>query len=172
MSETITIRAATPDDGDAIAAIYAPYVRDTAISFEETPPGGAEMARRIETAITRYPYLVAEDGDRIVAYAYAGPYRARHAYRFTAEVSAYAAPAAQGKGIAAELYRRILSDLTETGFHTAVAIITLPNEKSETFHKRLGFAHIGTLARVGRKFDAWHDTGIWQRHLNGDAAHG
>ena len=160
-----SLRDATPDDASAIAAIYAPFVTDTAISFEETPPTAADIAARIAQTQKGYPYLVAESDGRVVAYAYAGAYRTRHAYRFTAEVTAYAHEAGRGHGIGAALYDEVLARLTGAGFHTAVAIITLPNEASVRFHERMGFRHVGTIAEVGHKFDQWHDTGIWQRDL-------
>ena len=113
-----------------------------------------------------YPYLVAESDGKVLAYAYGGPYRARRAYRFTAEVTAYASPQAQGRGVGRALYDRLLDDLVQARFHTAVAIITLPNQASVGFHESLGFQHMGTVAQVGHKFGSWHDTGIWQRHLS------
>ena len=157
------LRPATPGDAPAIAGIYAPFVSDTAISFEDTPPDAAEIARRIAAAQVRYPYLVAENADGVQAYAYAGPYRARHAYRYTAEVSAYAR--SSGHGLGSRLYRALLTQLKADGFRTCVAIITLPNAASVRFHERMGFEQTGILKQVGRKFDAWHDTGLWQLQL-------
>ncbi len=160
-----SIRPALPTDAAAIAAIYAPYVSETAISFEETPPTPAEIARRIQETSANFPYLVAELGGAVVAYAYAGEYRTRFAYRFSAEVSAYAAPQAHGRGIGAALYEAVLTVLKADGYHTAVSVITLPNDKSVRFHERMGFEHCGTVRQVGHKFDAWHDTGMWQLML-------
>lgn len=168
MTSRAIMRPVTRDDAQAIADIYAPYVTDTAISFEYEPPSPAEIAKRIETVSAKYPYLVAEIDGEVVAYAYAGEYRTRSAYRFSVEVSAYAAPKAQGLGIGAALYDPILERLTAEGYHTALAVVTLPNEKSVRFHERLGFAHIGTVKEVGYKFGKWHDTGMWQKHLSSD----
>lgn len=166
MTEAVVIRTATTDDAADIARIYAPFVTDTAISFEETPPDAQEIAGRIEKTLCAYPYLVAELNGRVVAYAYASQYRPRHAYRFTAEVTVYSVPEGRGQGLAARLYQEILNTLRETGFHTAIAIITLPNDKSVAFHERLGFKHLGTVEQVGYKFERWHSTGIWQQHLD------
>ncbi len=166
MSSNTAIRSATASDAAAIAQIYAPFVTDTAISFEEIPPDTSEMAGRIEKTLRDYPYLVAEQDGRVVAYAYASPYRPRHAYRFTAEVTVYSVPEGRGQGLATRLYQQILNTLSDTGFHTAIAIITLPNENSVSFHERLGFKHLGTVKQVGSKFGRWHDTGFWQQHLD------
>ena len=81
------VRDATPQDATAIAAIYAPYVTGTAISFEDEPPSAATMAERIAQAQARYAYLVlapADDPTDVVGYAYAGPFAARPAYRWSA----------------------------------------------------------------------------------------
>ncbi len=172
MSSKTVIRSATAGDAAAIAQIYAPFVTDTAISFEETPPDTSEMAGRIEKTLRDYPYLVAEQDGQVVAYAYASQYRPRHAYRFTAEVTVYSVPEGRGEGLATRLYQQILNTLSETGFHTAIAIITLPNEKSVAFHERLGFRYLGTVEQVGHKFGRWHSTGIWQQHLEKEHTHG
>jgi phosphinothricin acetyltransferase len=165
MANTALIRDAQPEDAATIAAIYAPFVTGTPISFEREAPGSAEIARRMVATQEAYPYLVAEANGEVVAYAYAGPYRPRHAYRNSVEVTAYANPGWQGLGIGAALYMPLLGRLTATGFHTALAIITLPNARSVSFHERLGFSHAGTLREVGSKFGNWYDTGIWQRKL-------
>lgn len=166
MPQSVSIRSACAADAAALAAIYAPYVTETAISFEEAPPSTQGMAERIAATQTRYPYLVAEDETGILGYAYASAYRPRHAYRFTAEVSAYCAPRTQGCGVGCALYEPLLERLTAGGFRTAVAIITLPNDRSVRFHERMGFNHVGTIAKVGHKFEKWHDTGLWQRDLS------
>ena len=165
MAKAPLIRDAQPEDAAAIAAIYAPYVSGTPISFEREVPTAAEMARRMMATQEAYPYLVAEAEGKIVAYAYAGPYRPRHAYRHSVEVTAYASPDGQGRGLGAALYTPLLERLTTSGYHTAIAIITLPNDKSVSFHERFGFTHVGTLREVGNKFENWYDTGIWQRAL-------
>lgn len=158
-----TLRPAIPADAPAIADIYAPFVTDTAISFEDSAPDAGEIARRIATTQAKYPYLVAENADGVQAYAYASAYRPRPAYRFTAEVSAYARNS--GLGLGSMLYRAVLRQLKADGFQTCVAIITLPNAASVRFHERMGFAQTGILRQVGRKFECWHDTGLWQLQL-------
>lgn len=159
------IRPANKADASQIAAIYAPFVEQTAISFEKDAPDTAEMERRIATTSERYPYLVATESTGVVAFAYASRYRPRPAYRFTAEVSIYSKEHGRGRGIATALYSEVLESLNRLGFHTAIAIITLPNDASIRFHERMGFQRVGVLEQVGHKFGAWHDTGIWQRHL-------
>ncbi|MBT9474086.1 MAG: arsinothricin resistance N-acetyltransferase ArsN1 family B [Pseudomonadota bacterium] len=160
------IRVARPEDGDALAAIYRPYVLDTAISFEDVPPTPAEMSERIAATLMTCPFLVFEDDTGVLAYAYAGPHRARPAYRWSVDVTVYAAPRAHRRGIGRALYTELLDRLTRQGFHAAFAGIALPNDKSVGLHEALGFHHLGTYREVGFKFGRWHDVGWWRRPLN------
>lgn len=160
------LRAATPDDAAALAEIYAPFVRGSAVSFETEPPGEAEMRARIEGGGALYPWLVGESDDRtVLGYAYAARFRDRPAYRFTVETSVYLRAEAAGRGLGRRLYERLLAMLEARGFTQAIAAITLPNPASVRLHERLGFERAGTYAQVGWKFGAWHDVGLWQRPL-------
>lgn len=159
------LRMATPADAAACAAIYAPYVRDTAITFELEAPDATEMARRIEGALQRHTWLVAEEDGEVLGYAYGGRHRVRAAYDTTTEVSVYLAGAARGRGLGRLLCERLLADLADRGLRLAVAGITLPNAASVALHEGLGFEHVGTFRRVGWKFGEPHDVGWWQRGL-------
>lgn len=161
----LSIRAPRPDDAEAIAAIYAPYVRDTTISFEVDPPAVATMRERIAAIVERYPYLVAKRDGVVVGYAYAGPFRSRAAYRWTVETTVYVDRALGGQGIGRALYQTLLDRLTALGFVSAIGIIALPNTGSVGLHERLGFTQVGTEKGVGYKFGGWHDVGVWQRDL-------
>jgi L-amino acid N-acyltransferase YncA len=165
------IRAATDDDAKACAAIYAPYVLDTAISFETEPPAPAEMARRIAAATSTHAWIVLEDGGRIIGYAYGGPFKSRAAYRWSCEVSVYVDRSRHRTGSGRALYDALFERLTARGFRTAVAGMTLPNEASVGLHRAMGFEPVGTYRRVGWKHGAWHDVAWVQRTLNdGDDA--
>src|SRR5690242_19535389 len=101
------IRLAAPTDAAAIAEIYRPAVTERATSFEIDPPDAAEMAARIESCLARYPWLVAhEDGD-ILGYAYASQHRARPAYQWSVDVSAYVSDRAHRRGVARSLYEAL-----------------------------------------------------------------
>lgn len=161
----ITIRLARPDDSDAIAAIYAPIVRDTAISFEIDPPTPEAMCQRIAATLITHPWLVAEQDGAVVGYAYASQHRTRSAYRWSCDVTAYMAEAARGKGIGMRLYTELFDILCAQGFHAAFAGISLPNAASVALHEKAGFQHVGIYKHVGYKQGAWHDVGWWQRQL-------
>lgn len=159
------IRTARSGDAGALAAIYAPYVRDTVISFETDPPGEAEMRRRIAETLETHPWLVAQINGRVIGYAYASQHRARLAYRWACDVTVYLAPEAQGQGIGTGLYTELLEILRRQGFCHAFGGIALPNPQSVTLHEKLGFKHLGTYSQVGYKLGAWHDVGWWQCRL-------
>lgn len=160
------IRRATVDDAAAVAAIYAPYVTGTVVSFETEAPDANETARRIEEVGDAYPWLLAhEDDGAVMGYAYACAFRTRPAYRFTVEMTVYIADSAHRRGIGTLLYRALLPLLEAQGFAQAIAAITLPNEASVRLHERLGFHQVGTYERVGFKFREWRSVGLWQRRL-------
>lgn len=160
------VRDASVEDADRIAGIYAPYVRETAISFETHAPDRAEMQRRIEATVTRYPYLVCEIDGVVQGYAYGSAYRTRPAYAHSVEVSAYVSRENHRSGMGRALYTELLTRLHAMDFHMAIAIITLPNDESMGFHKSMGFEEIGVLREIGYKFGQWYDTCLCQRKFS------
>jgi L-amino acid N-acyltransferase YncA len=163
----LIVRPATVADAAACAAIYAPYVNDTAVSFELEPPGAEEMAERIEAAGQSHAWLVLEDAGRVVGYAYGGPMHRRAAYRWSCEVSVYVEPGRRRSGAGRALYEALFARLAERGFRTAIAGMTLPNEASAGLHRAMGFEQIGTYRDIGWKLGSWHDVAWMQRSLDG-----
>jgi L-amino acid N-acyltransferase YncA len=157
------VREAVPADAAACAAIYAPYVTDTVISFELEPPSVDEMAARMAASIEWFVY---EDNGRVVGYAYAGPFASRAAYRWSAEVSVYAEMGRRRSGVGRALYAVLLERLRERGFRNAMGGMTLPNAASEGLHRAMGFELAGVYRRVGYKNGAWWDVAWTQRVLN------
>lgn len=162
----LTIRDADPSrDAAACAAIYAPHVEGSAVSFEERAPDAAELAARIERYGTSHAWLVAERGGEVVAYAYATAFNERPAYRWSASVSVYVAESARVQGVGRALYEALFARLRERGFRMACAGITLPNEASVGLHEALGFERTGVNREIGFKEGAWHDVGWFQLEL-------
>lgn len=164
------VRIATDDDAAAVAAVYAPYVTDTAISFEMVPPSADEMRARMAAVLPTYPWLVFEDESGVAAYAYASAHAERAAYRWSVDAAIYASAGAHRRGMGRALYGRLFDLLARQGFHAAYAGIALPNARSVGLHEAMGFTHVGTFAEVGYKFGAWHDVGWWRRSLGQGAA--
>jgi L-amino acid N-acyltransferase YncA len=162
---TATTRLARAGDAAQVQAIYAPIVRDTPISFEADPPDVAELRRRIDSVLTRLPWLVRERDGQVLGYAYASPHRERFAYRWSVEVAVYVAAHARGTGVGRSLYRPLLDLLAAQGYVNAYAGITLPNPASVALHEALGFIPVGVYREAGFKAGAWHDVGWWQRRL-------
>jgi len=161
------IRPADLCDLPAISAIYAEAVLHGLASFEIDPPGEEEMAMRFEAlAEGGYPALVAEDGRRVIGYAYAGRYRSRPAYRNSVEDSIYLSPAAQGHGVGSALLGQLLTESESRGFRQMIAVIgNSANMASIRLHESHGFAHVGILKSVGYKHGRWLDSVIMQRAL-------
>jgi L-amino acid N-acyltransferase YncA len=169
-SNGFRIREAGPGDAAACQEIYAPYVRDTAISFETEPPSVEEMAGRIAAAAKSHAWLVLEDDGRVVGYAYAAPFMTRAAYQWSCTVSVYLEPGRRRSGAGRALYGALFERLLARGFRTALAVIALPNEPSIGLHRALDFEPVGTYRRIGWKHGRWHDVAWYQRALVDDAA--
>ncbi|WP_375502975.1 GNAT family N-acetyltransferase [uncultured Jatrophihabitans sp.] len=159
------IRDATAADAVSCAAVYAPYVQDTAVSFELEAPSAAQMAERIAAAQQGHAWLVVADARQVLGYAYGGEFKSRAAYRFACEVSVYLAPGLGRHGLGRALYDVLLPRLAQLGYHQAVAGMTLPNAASEGLHRALGFEPVGVYRAIGWKFERWHDVLFVQRPL-------
>lgn len=159
------IRDASARDADTCAAIYAPYVTDTAITFELDPPSPAQLAQRIAAATRSHAWLVLEESARVVGYAYGGPFKQRPAYRWACEVSVYLERDRRRTGAGRALYSALFARLADRGFRTLVAGMTLPNEASVGLHRAMGFEPVGTYRRIGWKHGAWHDVAWTQRAI-------
>jgi L-amino acid N-acyltransferase YncA len=165
MTVTLKIRLASVDDSVAIAEIYTPYVRDTAVSFEYDPPTAAMFGERITAILQKYPWLVCEVEGRIAGYAYASKYSERAAYDWSVDSAVYVHPDFQRRGIASALYHALFGLLRLQGFYNVYAGVTGSNAPSAGFHRCLGFRPVGTYHSVGFKFDRWHDVTWWQLQL-------
>ena len=160
----ITLRMATPADAPILAAIYAPYVGETAISFEYEPPTHEVFADRIREVLEKYPYLAAVRGEEILGYAYAHPYGVRKAYSHSVELSVYIRRDCRGLGIGRMLYEAmevLLKAQNITNLYVLVAGVEVEDEylthDSQKFHLAMGYAYVGRLHKAGYKFGHWYD---------------
>ncbi|MET3558770.1 phosphinothricin acetyltransferase [Streptococcus rupicaprae] len=158
----MTIRPANPADAQALLAIYAYYVKETAITFEYEVPTVENFAQRIRTITQGFPYLIFEENNQILGYAYAAPYKDRAAYDWTVELSIYVHPKARQKGIGQALYDALEKRLDQQGIVNLLACISLPNEASIHFHQKRGYQEVAHFKKIGFKFDQWHDI-IWMQ---------
>ena len=172
MSHPLLIRPAAPEDAPALAAIYAPYVAQTAITFEYDIPTAAEFARRIARTLEHYPYLVAGQNGRTVGFAYAGAFGSRAAYDWSVEMSVYLSMDCRGGGMGTQLYQALERKLVERGFRSAEACIAYTDPEDEyltqgsvRFHEKLGYRMVGRFDRCAYKFGRWYDMVWMEKHL-------
>ena len=170
----INIREVIPADAPHLLEIYAPYVEQTAISFEYDVPTLEEFAGRISRIASKYPYLVAEKEGRIVGYAYAGEFKGREAFRWTVETSVYVDRNQRHGGIGRMLYGALEHELRQRGFQSMCACIAYTERDGDPhltndsvfFHERMGFAMVAHFHRCGWKFGRWYDM-VWMEKLLG-----
>ena len=176
----IRIEKALVSDAMCLSEIYAPYVRETAITFEYEPPSAEEFAERMRTIIEGYPYLKAVDEDgSVIGYAYASAFKKRAAYDRSVEVSIYVRRDSRRSGAGRLLYNALESSLRDMGIINLCACITVPSEDSPEdkdgrvtddsfrFHERMGYSLAGRLHRIGYKFGEWYDV-VWMEKTLGE----
>lgn len=159
-----TIRLATPEEAEQVQAIYAPYCH-TPISFEMDPPSVEEMRGRLAKVLHQYPWLLCEDGEEVLGYAYASQHRERAAYCWSVDTAVYVRQGRQRRGIGRALYTSLLAVLPLQGYVNAYAGVTLPNPASVGLHEAMGFQPVGVYQQVGFKCGSWHDVAWFQRPL-------
>lgn len=164
---SLRARRALLNDAEAIAAIYAPYVTDSVVSFEMAAPDTKEMTSRIAYISQSYPWIVADDNGSIAGYVYASQHLPRAAYQWSANVTAYLHPDYQRKGLGKQLYRLLFDLLKRQGYRSLYGGITLPNAASEALHRSMGMEPVGVYRNVGFKFGAWRDV-MWLGMSFGD----
>ena len=168
------IRVATPQDAEALLAIYAPYVTDTAITFEYEVPSLTEFRERIRHTLERYPYLVMEQDGEILGYAYAGPFKERAAYDWAVETTIYVKQGMKKQGIGRKLYQALEDTLIRQNILNLNACIGYPTVEDEyltrnsmEFHQHLGYRLVGQFYQCGYKFGRWYDM-VWMEKLVGE----
>ena len=163
------IRLAKPSDARSLLDIYAPYVENTAITFEYEVPTVEDFTTRIEKTLEKYPYLVAEEDCVVLGYAYASTYYARAAYDWAVELSVYVSLDSRGQGVGTKLYDALEYLLDQMGYVHFLACISLPNEASLTLHRKRGYQQVAHFPKIGYKFNRWHDIVWLQKSLDKEA---
>ena len=163
------IRLAKPSDARSLLDIYAPYVENTAITFEYEVPTIEDFAIRIEKTLEKYPYLVSEEDGVVLGYAYASTYYARAAYDWAVELSVYVSLDSRGQGVGSKLYDALEEMLEQMGYIHFLACISLPNEASLALHRKRGYQQVAHFPKIGYKFERWHDIVWLQKSLDKQA---
>ena len=172
--EQMIIRLADVRDADEMLEIYAPYVEQTAVTFEYEVPAVEDFAKRVARVQQRYPWLVAEQADEIIGYAYASAFHERPAYDWSAEVSVYVRQDCRGLGVGKSLYQMLEQMLTLQGILNMNACIACGEAEDEhltdsslRFHEKMGFSLVGRFHQCGYKFRRWYDV-VWMEKAIGD----
>lgn len=174
MEQKITIRVATPDDAPALLELYAPYVTQTAITFEYEVPTVEEFRSRIAHTLESYPYLVAEMGETLVGYVYVSTFKDRPAYDWSVETSIYVGMEYRRMAVGRKLYEELERILKQQGILNVNACIAYPRQEDEHltmdsvhFHERLGYRMVGCFHDSGYKFGRWYDM-VWMEKMIGE----
>nr|WP_242872090.1 GNAT family N-acetyltransferase [Clostridium ragsdalei] len=174
MMTSVTIRMATKADAKEILAIYAPYVRNTAISFEYDVPSVEEFTERINNILKKYPYIVAIDNNQIIGYAYVSSFKERVAYDWAVETTIYLSQDCRGKGVGKKLYlalEEILKRQNILNLNACIAYTSTENtyltNASTYFHEHLGYRKVAHFTKCGYKFGNWYDM-IWMEKIIGE----
>lgn len=167
------IRPATIDDAEELLNIYAPYVKNTAITFEYKVPSLTEFKHRIECTLQRYPYIVITDGDKIDGYAYTSAFSNRDAYDWAVETTIYLNQNKRKSGLGKRLYEALEKISQAQNIINLNACIGVPEEDDEyltgnsaSFHKHLGYRLVGRFHKCGYKFNRWYDM-VWMEKCIG-----
>lgn len=168
----IQIRIVTSSDAEELLGIYAPYVRNTAITFEYEVPTVEEFTQRILKVLKRYPYLAAEIEGKIVGYAYAGTFHEREAYNWAVETSIYVAQDKKGLGIGKKLYEELERRLSLQNILNLNACIACTDNEdkhltnaSVSFHEHMGYRMVGEFRQCGYKFGRWYNMVWMEKHI-------
>lgn len=162
------IRPINIEDAQEIAEIYNDYVLNSCVTFEELKVSAEEMRGRIQATNSKFPWLVFEIDNEILGYAYASAWKPRSAYKHTVESTVYLKKEATKNGIGSLLYKELIGQLTDLGFHAVIGGISLPNDASIALHEKFGFEKIAQFKEVGFKFKKWIDVGYWELIINKD----
>lgn len=157
------VREPVAGDAQALARIYNHYVRESIVTFEEVEIDGDEMRQRMrDVAAAGLPWRVAEEGGRVVGFAFAGKWKARAAYRHSVETTVYVDPAGLGQGIGRRLYDDLFARLGQLDVNAVIGGIALPNDRSVALHEAMGMVKVAHFKSVGFKFGRWIDVAYWQ----------
>jgi len=156
------IRDVHIDDAKQLVDIYNYYVLHSIVTFDDVPLQSKAFEDKISTINAGFPFIIFEEDDEILGYAYAGKWRQKPAYKNTVESTVYVKNGVHGKRIGTQLYAKLLELIKQQNYHTVIGGLTLPNDASVKLHERFGFHEVAHFKEVGLKFGKWLDVGFWQ----------
>ncbi|MDS0526617.1 GNAT family N-acetyltransferase [Clostridium sp. SHJSY1] len=159
------IRNVKVEDSKEIVDIYNYYILNTCITFDMNELSLKEMEEKIKAKRNKEPWIVYEEENKILGYAYVGEWRSKAAFNFTKEVTIYLNPKKKGSGIGTKLMEELIKMCKESGIRTLISVITVPNDISSSLHEKFGFNKVAYYEKVGFKQEKWLDVESWQLHI-------
>lgn len=159
------IRNVKLEDSKEIVDIYNYYILNTCVTFDMDKLDSKDMEKKIKEKINKDPWIVYEEDNKILGYAYVGEWRSKAAFNFTKEVTIYLNPVEKGKGIGTKLMDELIKRCKENGINTLISVITVPNDASTYLHEKFGFKKVAYYEKVGFKQEKWLDVESWQLHI-------
>lgn len=159
------IRPYNINDTRELLDIYNYYIVNSVATFDDVAIPFEVFLEKVTIINTNYPFLVFEEDNQILGYAYGSKFRPKPAYNNTVESTVYVKHGEHGKQIGSLLYKELLALLKKQHCHVVLGVITLPNQASIKLHEKFGFEKVAHLKEVGFKFNTWHDVGFWQLNL-------
>jgi len=156
------VRSVNETDILSVCDIYNFYIKNSTATFEEDEVSREEIERRINEVTAKYPWIVFEENEKIIGYAYVTKWKDRSSYRYSAESTVYVHKDNFGKGVGRRLMSRLIEEASERGLHNLIAGIALPNDASVALHEKIGFVKCGLFKEVGFKFGKWINVGYWE----------
>ncbi len=156
------IRPLNLNDTEALLDIYNYYVLNSIVTFDDEVLSLKTFKDKITRISADYPFIVFEEHNEILGYAYGSRWRPKPAYKYTVESTVYVKHDVLGKQVGTKLYKALLSQLKEQNYHIVLGGLTLPNDASVKLHEKFGFKQVAHFKEVGQKFDKWLDVGFWQ----------
>lgn len=167
----VVFRPVADRDVAAMLDLYNHYVLTSTVTFDLNPWSAADMRHKIDmVSAQRMPFIVAEIDGVIVGYGYLSAFREKAAYDTTMENTLYLREGARGVGIGRLLLDELMRLGFESGVREIIAVIanTADAAPSIRLHENAGFARVGEMDRVGRKFDTWIGVVLMQKSLADD----
>lgn len=160
------LRLATPDDAEAIRAIYNLEVTTSTVTFDLVPRTLDDQLAWQASRSGAYAVVVADVDGVVAGFGSLSRWRDRPAYATTVEDSIYVHRDHHGRGVGKALLARLLEVATAHGFHACMARIVGGHEASIGLHQACGFEVVGVEKEVGRKFNRWLDVVLMERMLS------
>lgn len=156
------IRPARPEDAAALVALWNPWIRDTAVTFNPTEKTEADLVQMISARDCFLVYI----NNGLQGFASYSQFRGGLGYARSMEHTIILAPTARGMGAGRALMTAIEAHARAAGVHQMIAGVSGENPEGRAFHARLGYHEIAIIRDAGFKFGRFMDLVLMQKFLS------